>query len=780
MRSRRRRGGADRSSRFALVAALVAGSAACTIAAPIYEEVDPVLSPTKGDFRGFYASLGHNTAKLAVRRTFPEGQCTPHTLRDVAFEGFRFHAKHVCKDGYVKVVPGMTSPAPKGCGVKKGVFKSVYLWRPEGVELPESGDKEAKELSNTTQERDTTRERYDDAKDDAEAAAEAKWEDELMDDDDSGADDLDAAPDAHDAVLDELNLHRDPMLNEPEVVPETLTPPAPTEDDDARALQAMLRRLARPRRVALSRTDVLLHPMEAGVGMTIEKMVLPVLRMLATGRTLLAPRLTLWATEEECGEVRDWSCFFDALSSTKHAHGLRVDNSTGELMLRLSRTPRLDGRGEMRRRRRWRMAARTRLKLLQHGRSYSSRGRHPHMHSHWRALQRAVLGDGDPSIVAEELTPLSQPAQLTVQGVHLTERALHEGDEDDVLATDPSSGTVPRPAPSRAQAIWEQVRTTIWDDPMGDRGFMASRPEQLLSPTRIEEHTIQKLRAICTRERIGCPTVLKKWWFVQQDETEILSKLPQRFLKRGRGWLVSQVIRFLVQPNAKLREQLAAEKARLGIGIGGPLERERFVAVHVRKGDACKERAGASCFGLTQLQPQIERFLHLYNISTVYVASPDSSVFAEARERPDITWLHRAPSKSADRANAAYRKIGLEIALYHRWVDDFYIDPAAEVSTHAESSIQAPSALRLPLCHRLPAPPSHASQLILASHDLVHADAPLHGRCVHHGRRHRSRWQLRVHRSPSGSRPRYRGLRLSQAVHNRLRQLVLVAMVHGS
>lgn len=313
------------------------------------------------------------------------------------------------------------------------------------------------------------------------------------------------------------------------------------------------------------------------------------------------------------------------------------------------------------------MAARSRLKLLQHGRSYSSGGRHPHMHSHWRALQRAVLGDGDPSIVAEELTPPTpptQPTQLTVQGVHLTERALHEGDEDDALATGPTSETVPRPAPSRAQAIWEQVRSTIWDDPMGDRGFMASRPEQLLSPTKIEEHTIQKLRAICSRERIGCPTVLKKWWFVQQDETEILSKLPQRFLKRGRGWLVSQIIRFLVQPNAKLREQLAAEKARLGIGAGGPLESERFVAVHLRKGDACKERGGTNCHGLREVFPDVFRLLYQYKIKTVYVASPDSSVFSEMKNvtdeihrrypaLPNITWLHRAPSAAGDRANAA-------------------------------------------------------------------------------------------------------------------------------
>ena len=86
----------------------------------------------------------------------------------------------------------------------------------------------------------------------------------------------------------------DPMLNTRTAVPDTLSPPQ-DEGGDAHDLQVELQRLARPDRVSLSSTTFLLHPWEAGVGMTVQMLVQPVLEALADGHTLIAPHLDIWA-----------------------------------------------------------------------------------------------------------------------------------------------------------------------------------------------------------------------------------------------------------------------------------------------------------------------------------------------------------------------------------------------------------------------------------------------------------------------------------------------------
>eukprot|EP00966_Prymnesium_polylepis_P047376 1096637-Prymnesium_polylepis.1 len=94
----------------------------------------------------------------------------------------------------------------------------------------------------------------------------------------------------------------DPMLNTLTAVPDALSPPQ-DEGGDAHDLQAELQRLARPDRVSLSSTTFLLHPWEAGVGMTVQMLVQPVLEALADGRTLFAPHLDIWA-DPVCAQRR--------------------------------------------------------------------------------------------------------------------------------------------------------------------------------------------------------------------------------------------------------------------------------------------------------------------------------------------------------------------------------------------------------------------------------------------------------------------------------------------
>jgi len=318
--------------------------------------------------------------------------------------------------------------------------------------------------------------------------------------------------------------------------------------------------MAWPDRVDLSKTDFLLHPWEAGVGLTIQMLVLPVVRALVTGRTLWAPRLLIWATEEYCGEAQDWSCYFDSLQST-------------------------------------------------------------------RSIQPDLIERGELVLTAPQGKP---------------------------------------PAPG-VQDFWEELRDALLDNgPLEDRQ-LSSIDRWYLNVTgldEIEESTIARVHALCDQHGVQPPGILKKWWALQDDETEVLKQLPERWLRHGRGWLVSQIVRFLVQPHVRLRNELAAEKERLGMGPGGAREKERFVAIHLRKGDACSQRMGPSCNGLEQEMPQVQKLLDAYDIKTVYVASPDNSAFEFSETRPDLTWLHRTSSDVAAKADNASKLLGIERALY--------------------------------------------------------------------------------------------------------------------
>ena len=510
--------------RVLLSTVLLAG--ACG-AAPVIESPVVDLSPIGEIDAGAHRSQPFQSG-LVIRPTFPEGQCTHHSTRDVDFEGFRMVTHHHCDNAKdqdaVFAFDGM--PLRQGCELRKAELKSVPVLN-EGAASDHTVS--------------------------ANAVKADRWSENYV------------------------PPKPDPMLHELESLPEGLKPPDTDGDDDAIALQAALRKMAKPERATLGKSTFLIHPAEMGLGMTIDMMVLPVLQAFVHGHTLWAPKLTLWATEEYCGNTPDWSCHFDSLASPIGQHAARGD--AGEMVL---------------------------------ANPYPGSNQEPVVQKVW-----------------DEILDVVYHRDLFVSSKEPFLEMSRRGTEE------------------RSFALTSQ-----------DHGeFQKS-----------ENATVSKVHAICDRYGVEKPTLLKKWWFLQQDETDILSKVPHRYLKRGRGWLISQVIRFLVEPGPRLREQLAIEKKRLGIAKGGDLEKERFVAIHVRKGDACMERGGANCFGLKELMPQIERFL-AYNITTIYVASPDDSVFDETKLRPDITWLHRERAADAKESDHAAKGVGLEVALYTGMID---------------------------------------------------------------------------------------------------------------
>ena len=107
------------------------------------------------------------------------------------------------------------------------------------------------------------------------------------------------------------------------------------------------------------------------------------------------------------------------------------------------------------------------------------------------------------------------------------------------------------------------------------------------------------------------------------NETALQGRLPERWLRRGRFWLVSQVLHFLTTPNSALKQKLRAARESLGT------MRPPVLALHVRKGDACSDRD--ECHSLSDYLPVVRRMITTYGYRTVFLATPDPTVLDELR-----------------------------------------------------------------------------------------------------------------------------------------------------
>ena len=114
------------------------------------------------------------------------------------------------------------------------------------------------------------------------------------------------------------------------------------------------------------------------------------------------------------------------------------------------------------------------------------------------------------------------------------------------------------------------------------------------------------------------------------NEHGLASRLPKRFLKRGRFWLMSQVMHFLTTPNAKLKARLDRERASMGF-----MERP-ILGLHVRKGDACGDRG--ECRDLKDYMPTVNKMIEMYGYKTVFLATPDGTVLKHVRKFPEVNF----------------------------------------------------------------------------------------------------------------------------------------------
>ena len=131
--------------------------------------------------------------------------------------------------------------------------------------------------------------------------------------------------------------------------------------------------------------------------------------------------------------------------------------------------------------------------------------------------------------------------------------------------------------------------------------------------------------------------------------------LDRRWLRRGRFWLMSQVIKFLTTPNDRLKARLDRERLSMG-----DVERP-ILGLHVRKGDACGDRG--ECRDLKDYMPTVNQMIERYGYKTVFLATPDPTVIDAIKSFPNVTFKFvRTTNTTMLMKRLRYRKIDDAIA----------------------------------------------------------------------------------------------------------------------
>jgi len=158
----------------------------------------------------------------------------------------------------------------------------------------------------------------------------------------------------------------------------------------------------------------------------------------------------------------------------------------------------------------------------------------------------------------------------------------------------------------------------------GERGLQATWD---VLANLADNTTDDSLCALVGHHGLGCPSVIQisSDYFWHYDERPMISRLPNKLLRHGRFWLVSQVLKWLTQPNAAVKRRLDTKRAEIGL-------QPPFLSLHVRKGDACTHRG--DCRGLAEAMEQVEELSSRYNLNSVFLSTPDESVIAEIPNFP--------------------------------------------------------------------------------------------------------------------------------------------------
>ena len=385
----------------------------------------------------------------------------------------------------------------------------------------------------------------------------------------------------------------------------------PTEDEDAKALFAKLRELSTRPLNSLETAVIVPVVPSYGVGATVSSMVYPLLEALAQNATLFAPSMRNW-TSPSCA-TRDLTCYFDSLPSLrtraaqlhsqKHAHMLAAG-------------------------------------VPKHHQVMLQRLNEPTEHDTADTLCKAIQGLG---MGCPQMMTVHRPKPINTA---LTQTLLQEQ------------------LPHKYRKAKAAHVLAAQKEPMfgaeGERQFPISQVVTYANQLREQKaRTHQDPDLSWVRELFHSPLGLKKGKFnltslSSYDEMSFVSKIDKRWLKRGRFWLMSQIIKFITTPNARLKAKLEAHKKDLG-----PLERP-VLGLHVRKGDACGDRG--ECRSLKDYMPTVNKMIHKYGYKTVFLATPDPTVLDEVHNFPNVTFKFLPVTNTTDIMKAQnIRKIDIAI-----------------------------------------------------------------------------------------------------------------------
>ena len=273
---------------------------------------------------------------------------------------------------------------------------------------------------------------------------------------------------------------------------------------------------------------------------------------------------------------------------------------------------------------------------------------------------------------------------------------------DDAASSNLDSTKRPRIAiDGMSQPQWQRIVNT-WFGPGSAHAVPIEMPTAMASLEQLAaamkprmQASRHRTAATCRRAGSGCVRVLPSHFAGTTDESAVLSRLPREFTRHGRFWLIAQTLHFITRPNAALRHQLRRERFALRLRAHHPV-----LALHVRKGDACKHRG--ECRSLAAFMPEVRRVARTYGIRAVFLSTPSADVRAETAHYPEFTWLFRKKIIDAATASNVTR---LEEGLLNRRVRaldewnslmlDVYLMAEAQAIVGAFSSSAARLALAL-------------------------------------------------------------------------------------
>ena len=403
-------------------------------------------------------------------------------------------------------------------------------------------------------------------------------------------------------------------------------------DDDAAELFARLRALSQRQVVNLSDVTIITHPPEYGAGSTLHMLVIPTLESLIEGRTLFWPHLALWAPRT-CA-AKDLSCYFDALPSLsqytidwKH-QVLRRQAVVEEqhIALRPSRRVRMF------------LGAGRDAQIADHQAKRYDRPRKKGHERHAEQHRSGGTGTFASFVQEDQQSPIEG---ATRESPTTTTKPEAEKEEEEETENSPQNLWMTKSDHPREHPIARQLHKMCKSDP--------SSP----GPRLFNQQQTTSSCGVRTLDLDPGPI------YEHYDEVALFARLPHRFLRHGRFWLISQVLHFLTRPNARLKAELDLKRAALRL-------RSPTLSLHIRKGDACSHRG--DCRDLAYYMPKIERLKARYGIKSIFLSTPSPDVIEDTANYPHLHFAH-APTTPTTAILRAHKLKRIEEGLGLNLID---------------------------------------------------------------------------------------------------------------